>query len=177
MYFCPKCHFSFDIGKSSNVSIDEKNVLKKAAEVFKKLENNEDFSRYTTDLKIEEITKNIKYKKLSEEDKQKITKLYEEAPSSGIEFRCTNCNNSLEIDKSILLYELDLNSKNEKIKSIEENQLYCSNPILPRTHDYICKNEFCETNKNPKKEKEAVFYRETNSMKVKYICCICYYNW
>ena len=39
MYFCPKCHFSFDIGKSSNVTVDEKNVIKKVADIFKKLEN------------------------------------------------------------------------------------------------------------------------------------------
>lgn len=177
MYFCPKCHFSFDIGKSSNVVVNEKVVIKKVADIFKKIENKESLTNYTTDIKIEDITKNAKYKKLSDEEKNNINKLYEEIPSSGIEFKCTNCNYSVEIKESILLYELDINSKNEKIKSIEENQLYCNNPILPRTHDYICKNEYCETNKNNKINKEAVFYRENNSMKINYICCICYYNW
>jgi len=177
MYFCPKCHFSFDIGKSSNVFIDEKNVIKKSADIFKKLENNEDLSNFKTDVKIEEITKNIKYKKLNDNEKTKITKLYNDVITSGIEFKCTNCNNSVEIKESILLYELDMNSKNNNIKTLEENQLYCNNPILPRTHDYICKNEFCETHKNSKIKKESVFYRENNSMKVNYICCICYFNW
>lgn len=177
MYFCPKCHFSFDIGKSSNVVLDEKNIIKKSVDIFKLIENNEDLSKYKTDIKIDEITKNSKYKKLSNEDKNKISKLYEDVPYGSIEFKCTNCNNSLEIKESILLYELDVNSKNDKIKTNEENQLFCNNPALPRTHDYICKNEFCDTNKNSKINKEAVFYRENNSMKVNYICCICYHNW
>jgi hypothetical protein len=150
MYFCPKCHFSFDIGKSSNVTVSEKNILKRTVDIFKKIENNENLSKYSTDITLEEITKNIKYKKLSDEDKNNINKLYEDIPSSGIEFKCNNCNNTIEIQESILLYELDLNNKNENIKTLEENELYCNNPILPRTHDYICKNEFCETNKNPK---------------------------
>ena len=176
MYFCPKCHFSFDIGKSSNVAGEEKNVIKKVADVFKKLENKEDLSIYKSDIKIDEIIKNNKYKKLTDEDKNNIQKLYEEETSSGIEFKCTNCNYSLEIKESILLYELDMNDKNDKIKTIDENKLICKNPILPRTHDYICKNDSCETN-NKKINKEAVFYRENKSMKVNYICCICNYSW
>ena len=176
MYFCPKCHFSFDIRKSSNVTIDEKNVIKKVADIFKKLENKEDLSIYKSDIKIDEIIKNNKYKKLSEEDKTNLNKLYEEGTMSGVEFKCTNCNYSHEIKESILLYEFDTNDKNEKIKTIDENKLICKNPILPRTHDYICKNNSCKTNKE-KNDKEAVFYRENNSMKVNYICCICYYAW
>ena len=177
MYFCPKCHFTFDIGKSSNNIINEKNILKKSVDIFKKIENKEDLSNFKTDIKLDEIIKNIKYKKLNEEEKLQINKLYEDIQSSGIEFKCTNCNNSIEIKNSILLYELDMYNKNDKNKTIEENQLYCNNPILPRTHDYICKNELCETNKNSKINKESVFYRDNNSMKVNYICCICYYNW
>jgi len=176
MYFCPKCNFSFDIGKSSNDIINEKNIIKKAADIFKKIENNEDLSLYKTDVKMDEITKNIKYKKLNDEQKLQIQKLYDEVVLSGIEFKCNNCNFSLDIKESILLYELDMNNKDDKIKSIEENELFCKNPILPRTHDYMCKNDTCPTNKN-KSKKEAVFYREKNSMRINYICCICYYGW
>jgi hypothetical protein len=178
MYFCPKCHFSFDIGKASNVAGEEKNVIKKVADIFKKLENKEDLSIYKSDIKIDEIIKNSKYKKLTDEEKNNIQKLYEEEITSCIEFKCINCNYSLEIKESILLYELDMNDKNDKIKTIDENKLICKNPILPRTHDYICKNDSCETNnKNNKINKEAVFYRENKSMKVNYICCICNYSW
>ena len=177
MYFCPNCHFSFDIGKSTNSIVNEKNVIKKVADVFKKIESNEDLSLFKTDIKIDEIMKNSKYKKLSDENKQKINILYEEEPtSSGIKFKCNNCNYEKEIKESILLYEYNVNAKLEKVRSKEENKFITSNPILPRTHDYNCKNESCETHKNPSK-KEAVFMRENGSMKVNYICTVCYYNW
>jgi hypothetical protein len=177
MYFCPKCHFSFDVGKSSNVIVDEKNIIKKVPDIYKKIENKEDLSNFKTDIKFDEIIKNNKYKKLSDEEKNNLQKLYDEETNNGIEFKCTNCNLSVEIKESILLYELDMNDKVEKIKTIEENKLMCKNPILPRTHDYICKNDLCESNKNKKINKEAVFYRETNSMRVNYICCICHFTW
>jgi len=176
MYFCPKCNFSFDIGKSSNDIINEKNIIKKAADVFKKIENNEDLSLYKTDVKMDEITKNIKYKKLNDEQKLQIQKLFDEVVLSGIEFKCNNCNFSLDIKESILLYELDMNNKDDKIKSIEENELFCKNPILPRTHDYICKNIDCPTIKKNTK-KEAVFFRNSDSYKLNYICCVCNYGW
>jgi len=125
---------------------------------------------------MDEIIKNVKYKKLNDEQKLQIQQLFDEGVSSGIEFKCNNCNYTLDIKESTLLYELDMNTSNDKIKSLEETELFCKNPILPRTHDYICKNDTCPTNKN-KIKKEAVFYREKDSMKVNYICCICYNGW
>ena len=111
MYFCPKCHFSFDIGKTTNAVTENKELIKKSSDAFKKLEDNEDLSKYKADFKFEELIKNSKYKK-----------------------------------------------------------------ILPRTNYYICKNISCVTNlKNTKKE--AVFFRELNSFKVNYICCICFNGW
>ena len=176
MYFCPKCHFSFDIGKSSNEINNEKYIIKKVADIFKKLENNEDITIFKTDIKIDEIIKNSKYKKLTDKEKEDIDKLYKNDIINGIEFKCTNCNYLHEIKDSILLYELDMNDKIEQIKTLDENKLMCKNPILPRTHDYICKNNECITHKD-KNNKEAIFFREINTMKINYICCICYFSW
>ena len=92
MYFCPKCHFSFDIGKASNVDVNEKNSIKKVADIFKKIENKEDLFGFQTDIKIDEIIKNSKYKKLTDEEKNNIQKLYEEETINDIEFKCNNCN-------------------------------------------------------------------------------------
>lgn len=180
MYFCPKCHFIFDIGKSSN-EIDkptEKILVKKVSEAIKKLENNEDFSNLKAEFKIEDLIKNSKYKKLSQEEKNILSVLFEETSNSGIEFKCNNCNYIKEIKETILLYEFDNNDNQEKIINLEENELYCKNPILPRTHDYICKNISCITNDSNKKiKKEAVFFREKDSFRINYICCRCYYSW
>ena len=75
-----------------------------------------------------------------------------------------------------------MTDKLDKIISNDENILFCANPMLPRTHDYICKNNLCPTNnKDNKINKEAVFFRENKSFnksfKVNYICTVCYYNW
>jgi len=177
MYFCPKCHFSLDIGKSSKTVITEKIILKKVLDIFKKIENNEDLELYKTDIKLEEITKNSKYSKLSEDAKNNINKLFEEPTSNEVEFNCTNCSYTSEIKESILLFEFNQNNGTEKVRNIDENKFMCSNNTLPRTHDYICKNNDCLTNSNKKIHKEAIFYRDSNSMKVNYICCICYYGW
>jgi hypothetical protein len=178
MYFCPKCHFVFDIGKSINTieEYDNKQIIKKVSDAIKKVENKEDLTNFKADFKIDDLIKNPKYKKLNQDEINMLSKLFEETSNSGIEFKCTNCNFVKEINDTILLYEFNNNDNNENIKSLEENKLLCQNPILPRTHDYICKNISCPTNKN-KIKKEAVFLKENNSFKINYICCICHYNW
>jgi hypothetical protein len=177
MYFCPKCSYVFDISKNSDgKNNDDKPIIKKTADIFKKIENNEDLSNYKTIIKLEDITKNIKYKKLDEDAKNNIEKLFEESIQSGAIFQCNNCNYVENISKTVLLYQYNINNSTVNTKSIEENQLICNNPILPRTHDYICKNPNCKTNtKNT--QKEAVFIREKESFKITYICCVCYNNW
>ena len=69
-----------------------------------------------------------------------------------------------------------MEDKNVKIKSIEENELTCKDPLLPHTHDYTCKNPGCISHKDIKL-KDAIFYKERNSYRVNYICTICFYNW
>ena len=178
MYFCPNCNYIFDISKASNETSNNDNriPIKKIPDVFKKLENKEDLSNHKAESKQDDITKNAKYKKLTDEERMIINKLFEETSITGAEFRCNNCNYIESINETVLLYkyETDLNKIN--IKTLEENELLCKNPILPRTHDYICKNINCSTIKN-KEEREAVFFREKNSYKINYICCICYNSW
>jgi hypothetical protein len=176
MYFCPKCSYVFDISKVSDRIEDNRVIIKKTVDIFKKLENNEDLSNYKTNIKQEDIMKNIKYNKLTEEDKDNINKLFNEPVQTGAEFKCNNCNYSENITKTVLLYQYDVNNNIVNIKNLEENQLICNNPILPRTHDYNCKNINCITN-TKKAPKEAVFLRDKDSFKINYICCVCYTNW
>jgi hypothetical protein len=105
----------------------------------------------------------------------KLNKLFEEITVSGAEFKCNNCNFKEQIDKTKMLYQYEVNQNKLNIKDLEENELTCRNPILPRTHDYICKNISCPTN-TKNKTKEAVFYRNNDNYKVNYICCVCYYG-
>lgn len=178
MYFCPNCSYLFDISKSSKVSKNDdiRILINKITDVFKKLEDKEDLTKYKASFSKDEMTKNKRYQKLIEEDKIKINVLFEEIVSSGAEFKCENCNFTKQITETTVLYQVNMEDKNIKIKSIEENELTCKDPLLPHTHDYTCKNPSCISHKDIKL-KDAVFYKERNSYKVNYICTICFYNW
>ena len=177
MYFCPNCSYLFDISKSSKISKDDnRNIIKKPADIFVKLENNEDLSNYKADFSKDEIQKNKKYLKLSDEDKMIINNLFEETILSGADFKCENCNFTKQITETTLLYQINLGDKNLNYKTLEENQLLCKDPLMPHTHDYTCKNPNCETHKKPEL-KDSIFYKEKKSYKLNYICCVCHYNW
>jgi hypothetical protein len=178
MYFCPKCSYLFDISKSSKVSKnnDTRIQISNLIDAFKKLEANEDLVKYKATFSKDEMIKNKKYQKLNDEHKIKMNALFEEIISSGAEFKCVNCNYSNQITETTLLYQVNLEDKNIKVKNIEENELLCNDPLLPHTHDYTCKNPSCITHKDIKL-KDAVFYKERNNYKVNYICTNCYYNW
>lgn len=178
MYFCPNCSYLFDISKSSKVSKDSDNrtPIKKLVDAFKKLEDNEDLSKYKAEFSKEEMAKNKKYQKLKDEEKIRMNQLFEEVVSSGAEFRCENCNYVKQIVETTILYQINTEDKITKFKNLEENELLCSDPLLPHTHDYTCKNPSCVTHKNPSL-KDSVFYREKNTYKLNYVCCVCFYSW
>jgi hypothetical protein len=179
MYFCPNCSYILDIAKSSLVTqsdIKDQIIISKVNDVFKLLEDNQNFDNYHADFTKDELIKNKKYQKLKENDKNKLNVLFEENIISGAELKCDNCNYIKQIQETTLLYQIIMEDKLEKINSIEENELMAKDPLLPHTHDYICKNINCITHKENNK-KNAIFYKDKNSYKVNYICCICYYNW
>ena len=57
MYFCPNCSYLFDIAKSSKVS---KDIEADTRVVIKKLEDNEDLSKYKAEFSKDEMAKNKK---------------------------------------------------------------------------------------------------------------------
>ena len=178
MYFCPNCSYLFDIAKSSKVTkeTDIRSSINKIQDAFKKLEDKEDLTKFKAEFSKDEMAKNKKYQKLKEEDKIKMNQLFEEIASSGAEFKCDNCSFTKQIIETTLLYQINLEDKVVKIKSLEENELISKDPLLPHTHDYTCKNPSCITHKNPGM-KDAVFLREKNTYKLNYICTVCFYNW
>ena len=177
MYFCPKCNYSFDIAKSTGTDTsDDKIILKKPTDAIKLFESKTSLINYKAEFKMEELEKNSKFKKLSETDKKLFEELFTITTTSGAQFKCNNCNFTKDIVESVMLYQYNVVDKINNIKNLEDNELFCGNPILPRTHDYNCKNVLCPTLKN-KVKKEAVFFRDRDSVKINYICTICFYNW
>lgn len=177
MYFCPNCSYSFDIVKSSQVSSqkDTREPIAKLQEALKKFEAGEDLSKFTATFSREDTNKNKKYQKFDDNEKVKFNQIFELTTSTGAEFKCNNCNNIQPINETILLYNINMEEKNNKMRTLEENEFMCQDPILPRTQDYTCKNPNCITLKD-KGKKEAVFFKEKNSFRVTYICCVCYYS-
>jgi hypothetical protein len=180
MYFCPNCSYSFDISKTTHLTetsdTDERKIISKVPEIIKLFELKEDLSLYKADFTKDELNKNKKYQKLSNEEKLHINQVFEKNLLSEAVFKCNNCNNVQEIRETILLYQYSTDTKDEKVKSLNENKFLSKDPLLPRTRDYICKNPSCITHKDDKK-KEAVFYRDKNTFKLNYICTVCYFGW
>ena len=185
MYFCPNCSYSFDINKSTKISkdVDNRKVINKVTDLLTKITKKEDLSEYRATFDKEELLINKKYLKISEEQKEVINRLFEENTVSGAEFKCNNCNFTNQITETILLYQINTDQssnksdqKSFKMKTLEENEFMAKDPLLPHTHDYTCKNPGCITHKN-KKLKDAIFYKEKNTFKVNYICCVCFYGW
>ena len=174
MYFCPKCSYSYDIVKAT--SKETRIPIAKVVDVIKFVESKEDLSKYIAEFPKEEIMKNKKYQKMNDIDKKNINCIFDENVSQNAIFKCNNCNNVENINKTILLYNLNMNEDVLNNSSIEENKFICNDPILPRTHDYICKNVDCITNKDINR-KDAIFYKDNSSYKVNYICTLCFYNW
>jgi hypothetical protein len=178
MYFCPKCNYTFDITKSNSTDNTDKIIIKKVSEAFKIFEIEKNFNNYKAEFNLEDLEKNSKYKKISKENKEEFLKLFQLSNIPNAQFQCNNCNFIKEINQSILLYEYNINESVNSVKSLEENELTCQNPILPRTHDYICKNINCLTHKKEKNiKKEAVFIRDKDTYRINYICCVCFYSW
>jgi len=173
MYFCQNCSYSFDIIKSSNLSVKDQRIeILKINEAIKLYEEHKDMSKYVALFNRDETSKNKKYQKLDDKQKAIFNQIFDVITSSGAEFRCNNCNNIQPINNTVLLYNLNMEEKNTFTRTLEENEFICNDPILPRTHDYTCKNPNCITHKDIKR-KESVFYKEKNSFKVNYICTVC----
>lgn len=177
MYFCPNCSYIFDIQKSSNsTKVDDRLIINKLADAFKLYDDNKNLSKYKANFQKEELNKNKRYQKLSDVEKIKFNVIFEELVASGAEFKCNNCNYIKQISESTLLYEINFNDNKTDIRTLEENELTTKDPLLPHTHDYTCKNPSCITHKN-NTLKDSVFFRDKNSYKLNYICCVCFYNW
>lgn len=177
MNFCSNCSNILDCVKSSAIISDKKII--KCNDLIKLIENNEDFTNYKVEFNKNDILENKKYLKYSEDIKKKINILFDNSTqlTTSAEYKCINCGFSKPITETTRLYYNNIDNDNTiYIKSLEENELYCVDPLLPHTKDYICKNPSCITHKQHDL-KDSVFYKDKKSYKVNYICSICFHNW
>lgn len=185
MHFCPNCSYIFDIGKSSNESLNEsdsennnnKIILNKVPDLIKLIESNNsiDYSKYKANFTLDELKKNKKYKNFKDEFKILINIIFDDNNTFNTEFKCNNCNFIKKITETTLLYQIT-NDDIVTNYTLDELKLISLNPILPHKNDYICKNVNCKTHQDSN-IKDLVFFKEKKSFKVINVCTICFYNW
>lgn len=187
MYFCPKCSYILDIGKIENAKKEIKKTINNVSNIIKMILADEILDEFNFNIEINNLEKNSKYKKLSENDRikvyNKITENLYLNKSSNIDnlasFICNNCNYNKEITNSITLYKRSYDKSNTNTSyDVNTNELLKNDPTLPRTRNYSCKNVNCLTNdpKNKNIEKEAIFFRD-NDFDIKYLCTVCNHSW
>ena len=171
--FCPDCSYTLDIEKNTG-SNKHKKIIKNINDAFKLLDS-EKISDYSASFSHTKLVENKKYKKLSEEEKNKLLKLFN-TTSTNIRSICNNCGFTEELNESIRLHKYNKDDTSNLVRSLEENKLLCMSPTLPRTKAYECVNNNCITHKKPEL-KEAVFTRIPGKFNLEYICTVCNYSW
>lgn len=179
MYFCPKCNFLLDITK--NIQNQNNKQINSIEEFIERSLNNDLSNINKLKFSINDLVKDNNFKKLGN-DQQKILKnkynLYCKNNSFvNAYFFCDNCNFNTKLEPGTIIFKTSTSDNFE-----EDNDILVSRVLdktLPRTKDFICPNQKCETNKNfNDKNREAVFYRpESNNFNLKYVCCVCKLSW
>lgn len=105
-----------------------------------------------------------------------ITKSLPDKPESGAHFICKNCGHNEPIKEGTMImrkipsdtvsYQEDMH-----IKNAHQYSDMIHNPALPRTRNYVCPNQECESHFDHKR-REAVFFR-VHGYQVRYACVTC----
>ena len=173
MFYCPKCLNIYNITKNLKLQGGGNNIDNLITMIL----NDED---------LDELNKSQNYKKLNNKQKDFIYNTISEKiekknikGSANIQrnmyFICKNCGNSELINDGTMIIsrETSKNFSNENNINVKE---YLHMNILPRTRQYVCPTDKCESHKNLDK-KSAVFMRLSGSYKVRYICESCETTW
>ena len=205
MFYCPNCNNTYDIARTSASSqaggklnfdftssesnnqdmVGGVNVVNLINKILK---NEAIVPEDLKDLNINDVTKSIDYKKLKQDEKEKIynkiqdlfpkekkklsgTKPAEDTDDNLAFFVCSNCGYSVKIDDGTRIFSRTSNDISQSYTTGDYSDMLYSN-ILPRTRKYTCPNKKCESHKDPTK-RQAVFFRKNNSYELVYICSAC----
>lgn len=195
MFYCPQCSNIYNISKTVNANSIQSGGLNIDTVIKDILSNTSsyDILKVIPDLDeniILTIQKSPEFKKISNNNKNivinymtsKANILLNNNSSQNVTkkmyFLCKNCGNSEVIKENTLIL-----SKNNNISSSNSNNINNLNvkellemSILPRTRNYKCLNEKCKSHIDLN-NKSAIFMRENNTHKVRYICEICETSW
>ena len=175
-FICNKCKFSLTIKKSTETIITK---ITTPNELINAL-NSEIYNDIELNLSKEVLDNYLSKKK---QDKSRILEYYNKISSSNkiihkYILKCTSCGENYYLHPETIIYSFNFNKTNS-IFNDNDIDLKLYDPTLPRTKDYICPNNNCETNNKNfnNSNKEAVFYRSSGGYNLKYACLNCKSSW
>jgi len=181
MNFCKKCNYVLNITKKQ-LNEEEKNHYKiPTVEAFLNyVKYNMTEANQTVEIKIDRESLKDKLLAKFKKNTDKIDELMEQYDvisskknNFDVYLVCNNCNSAYTINPKTVILTTNI----ERVQFKEVNLDYkCQDQTLPRTKDYICHNEDCESHKNLN-DKEAIFYREGTGYMTRYVCCNCKTSW
>ena len=175
MQNCDNCGFYFNFKKGSEILDKFEKISDIKMFIESILQNNH---KMIADFKLDELKKNTIFKKLGNEEKEKVLLLYNLTTNNlnnrGL-LSCSNCSFIKFINQGTILLE-DIYTKSKKKDNVYNSSLRTEDKTLPRTKDFMCPNKSCKSHKDLL-NKEAVFYREKNKMKLTWMCCTCKEYW
>jgi len=176
-FICKHCNFSLNIKKASNIQVVKINTSTEFVNAIK----SEEVQEY--DINIERVDLENFLKKKKEEERNRIlerfdTILLQKRTATKFILKCSTCGSDYPLYPGTVIYSLNFRKQQSSFND-DFLDLKLQDPTLPRTKDYICPYDDCETNdKNfDTSEKEAVFYRAKGSYHLKYACCNCERSW
>ena len=156
MFFCPKCEFSLDISKSVKnplfTEIDE------IDDFINRIMNNNLDGIIKLKFNKNDILKNDSFKKLDSNNSKVILNKYDSLiinNSFDTYFICNNCNYHTKITSGTKIFETSF--KENKITDDSLLNLRIMDNTLPRTKDFICPNENCNSHKKENEKTREAF--------------------
>lgn len=190
MFFCDKCRYLFNVTKdvkSKQVGGKINEALTVIFEKFLKGEKivEKDLKKVTG----KDIMEDQRFEDMNKKDQRKIISAIkaidknffveqevtgdDTVGSNAAFFICKFCKNFKPIKPGTVIYSK--NYYNSSAGEAEDYSYAIYDQTLARTKNYICKNEKCETHKNPD-TKEAVMLKNSIDQLV-YVCTVCVTNW
>lgn len=180
--YCKKCGNIYNIAPVAIKTDDIKN------EVDIKIQTDVEFIEAI--LKKKDVTKKIikqfpdfrksdEFKNLSILQKEYVNKyvtnpVSNESHSEPVNYHCKICFFSEKIKPGSVIFSKSY----EKYDGDDfDDALMIYDNTLPRTFNYICRNDDCSTHKKPN-TREAIFFRKNDtSYNLRYVCTICKKGW
>ncbi len=191
MFYCPKCLNIYNITKSIKTS-DQLGQLggSKLDVIIEKILSNEDIE--DDKIKLDEddliqLNKIDSYKKLQNKQKDYVFNYLNDMIqkkkiinkdnkiAKKMYFICKSCGNNEPIKEGSMIISRQSNKEITNETGFNSKE-YLEMKIYPRTRQYSCLNDKCESHKKSEK-KSAMFMRINGTYKIRYICEACETSW